>query len=215
MSVWSKLIGTQAGQFILGLTGVRLKNNAGNLDVKNNADTAFADIKVHDAILHNTSSGYDVTLETSDSTTGSYSLTLPVDVGSPSQVLTTDGAGVLSWSSVAAGASHWSVDSTSIAFGSSATVTAFTLPANAVVDKVSIIIDTAFDGAPTMSVGVNGGSASKYAGSGDSLMSLADRFDILNQSVANGSPEDLEIYYTAGGATTGAGRVLISYCIPV
>lgn len=213
MSVWAKLTGTQVGKFILGLTGVTLKNSSGDLHVRNNADSAFSGVTVEDITIHNNTGGFSNTIQTSASQTANHTYTLPPDDGSPSQVLATDGSGTLSWITVAT-SSNWTVDSTAFAFGSAATITMFTLPANAVVDKVSIIVDTAFDGTPTLSVGVNGGSASKYAGSGDSLLTLADRFDIPNENPAVGVSEDLEIYYAAGGATVGSGRVLVTYSFP-
>jgi hypothetical protein len=91
----------------------------------------------------------------------------------------------------------------------------FTLPANAVLDRVSIIIDTAFDGAPTMSVGVSG-TASKYVASTEvDLTATAEtRFDIMCAKTANGSTEALIITYSAGGATAGAARVIVDYSIP-
>lgn len=214
MSVWSKLIGTQTGKFILGLTGVSLKNNAGALDVKNNADSAYAPVKAENVTVFNNTAGFGNTIQTGATQAADYVYTLPLDDGSASQVLSTDGAGVLSWVSAGSTAALWSCDTTSIAFGSAATVTMFTLPANAVIDRVSVIVDTIFDGTPTLSVGVNGGSASKYVGSGDNLLTVADRYDVPNQQDAVGSTEDLEIYYAAGGATVGSGRVLVTYCVP-
>ena len=211
MSSWQKLIGTQTGTFILGLLGVRLKNNAGSLQVRDNGDTAFADVELAKLKINDVDT---VTIQASPSQTGPYTLTLPVDDGSPSQVLSTDGSGVLSWVSAASTDACWKVDSTSFVFGSTSPVTMFTLPANAVIDKVTVIVDTAFDGTPTMSVGVNGGSASKYVSSGDVNLLVADRYDIPNQSVPVGSTEALEITYSAGGATAGAGRVLVTYAIP-
>lgn len=211
MSSWQKLIGTQTGTFILGLLGVRLKNNAGSLQVRNNGDTAFADVELAKLKINDVDT---VTIQASPSQTGPYTLTLPVDDGSPSQVLSTDGSGVLSWVSAASTDACWKVDSTSFVFGSTSPVTMFTLPANAVIDKVTVIVDTAFDGTPTMSVGVNGGSASKYVSSGDVNLLVADRYDIPNQSVPVGTTEALEITYSAGGATAGAGRVLVTYAIP-
>lgn len=211
MSAWLKIVGTQAGKFILGLTGVTLKNSAGNLQVRNNADTAFADASVANVVVNGTT--YNVSIGASASQTANYALTLPVDDGSPNQVLSTDGAGVLSWVSAASTADHWKVDTTSFAFGSASTVSMFTLPANAVIDRVTVIVDTAFDGTPTMSVGVSG-NASKYVASGDTLLTVADRYDVPNQSAAVGTSEALEIAYSAGGATLGAGRVLVSYAVP-
>jgi hypothetical protein len=225
MSVWNKLIGTQAGQFILGLTGVRLKNLTGNLVVRNNADTADADVTANEfkasgntGLVINSDSagtGADWKISVARPATGmtaDWTLTLPATAGSPTQVLQTDGAGNTVWVDSASGATDIT-DTTSFAFGSGATVAMFTLPANAVILTTSVIVDTAFDGTPTLSVGISG-NASKYVGSGDSLLSLADRFDVLNQNAAVGTSEALQISYSAGGSTVGAGRVLVSYSIP-
>ena len=164
MSTWIKVVGTQVGKFVLGLTGVTLKNNSGNLQVRNNADSAFASAEAQSVKVTDNTSGFGVTVQSSPSAAASYSLTLPVDDGSPSQVLSTNGSGVLSWVTAASTADHWKVDTTSLAFGSGSTVSMFTLPANAVVDRVSVIVDTAFDGTPSMSVGISG-NASKYVAS--------------------------------------------------
>ena len=214
MSVWTKIIGTQTGRFILGLTGVSIKNNSGVLDVKNTADSAYASVKAQAVTVFNNTAGFGNTIQSGATQAANFTYTLPLDDGTPSQVLSTDGTGLLTWVTAAATAHLWACDTTSIAFGSSATTVMFTLPANAVIDRVSIIVDTAFDGAPTMSVGVNGGSASKYAGSGDSLLTVADRYDVPNQQDAVGGTEALEFYYTAGGAIAGAGRVLVTYSVP-
>lgn len=211
MSSWLKIVGTQAGKFVLGLTGVTLKNNAGNLQVRNNADSAYADASVANVVVNGSS--YGVTLSASASQAANYALTLPVDDGSPNQVLVTDGSGVLSWQSAASTADHWKVDTTSFAFGSGSTVSMFTLPANSVIDRVTVIVDTAFDGTPSMSVGVSG-NASKYVASSDTLLTVADRYDVPNQQAAVGTTEALEIAYTAGGATVGSGRVLVTYAVP-
>jgi hypothetical protein len=142
-----------------------------------------------------------------------YSITLPVDDGSPGQVLSTDGSGNTTWVSAASTASSWKVDTTSFAFGSSATITAFTLPANAVVDTVTVIVDTAFDGTPSLSVG-NASAASKYFASTDGLLTIADRYDVPYQGVALGTTDAIEISYVAGDATVGAGRMLVTYANP-
>jgi len=215
MSSWLKIVGTQTGRFVLGLTGASLKNNSGTVQVRSNDDADFAPLESESIGLNNNTTGYAVDITTSASQTASYSLTLPVDDGTAGQVLGTDGAGVLSWVSAGDTSQDWKADTTSFAFGSASTITAFTLPADAVVDRVSVIVDSAFDGTPTMSVGVDGGSASQYVASSDVLLSATDRFDVPYQGEANTSSEDLEIYYSAGGATTGSGRVIVTYSIPV
>lgn len=42
MSLWVRLTGTVLDYFVVGLAGVRLKNNAGVLALRNKADTADA-----------------------------------------------------------------------------------------------------------------------------------------------------------------------------
>jgi hypothetical protein len=212
MASWLKITGTQVGKFILGLTGVTLKNNAGNLDVRNNADTAYADVNLDSVTLHGGT--YYNTIQPSPSQTMNVVLTLPVDDGTAGQVLSTDGTGILSWVAAANTAPNLTADTTSFAFGSGSTITAFTLPANAVVDSTVIIVDSAFDGTPTLSVGYNGGSASYYAGSGDNLLTVADRYQIPCQEQASVSTQSIELYYSAGGASTGSGRVIVYYSVP-
>lgn len=214
MASWLKIVGTQVSNFRLGLLGVRLKDNSGSLDVRNTGDTAFSGVTAEDVTIFNNTAGFGNTIQTGATQAANYTYTLPLDDGSPAQVLSTDGSGVLSWVSASSTASCWSVDSTSFAFGSSSPISMFTLPANAVISSVIVIVDTAFDGTPTMSVGVNGGSASKYVSTGDVNLLVADRYEVPNQSIPVGTTEALEITYAAGSATVGAGRVLVTYAVP-
>jgi len=213
MSNWLKIVGTQAGKFILGLTGVTLKNNAGNLDVRNNADSAYASVKASEVTVFNNTAGFGNTIKTQSTQAADYAYELPLNDGTASQVLSTDGTGILSWVSAGSTSQCLTVDTTSLAFGSGATVSMFTLPANAVINSVVVIVDTAFDSTPTMSVGYSG-FASKYVASTDLLLSVADRYEVPNQAVANVSTEALEISYSAASATVGAARVLVMYSVP-
>jgi hypothetical protein len=108
-----------------------------------------------------------------------------------------------------------SLDTTSLAHGSSSTVSMFTLPANAVVEYVAVIVDTAFDGTPSMSVGLSG-SASKYLASTQVDMAATAKtiFRVHPGEPASVSTEALEIAYTAGAATTGAARIVVAYAVP-
>ena len=216
MSFYQRIAGTSVGSFVLGLLGVKLKNDNGHLHVRNNGDTGFADVQAKDVIISNNSTGYDVTLTTSGSQAADYTLTLPADDGSSGQVLATDGNGVLSWVSAASTASSVKVDSTTINFGDTSPVPAFNLPANAVVTAVRVIVDTAFDGTPSLSVGI-AGNASKYMGSTDNNLTFAAEtvFETVPGKPPVGSPEAIEIAYTAGGATAGSCRVEVFHCNPV
>ena len=62
-----------------------------------------------------TGSGTNNVVFQPDPTTAGYTLTLPVDTGSNTQVLTTDGTGVLSWTTPTGGNSNYIVNGTSYA----------------------------------------------------------------------------------------------------
>lgn len=206
MSIWADLTGTISNYLRLGFEGVRLKSSSGKLQVRNSGDTAGAAIVVTNLELGNG----DTVLQSGGS---GITFILPSSVGSPNQALVTDGSGGLSFATIAGGNDKAIRDTTSLVFGSSSPVAMFTLPANAVIDWAKVIVDTAFDGTPTMSVGVTG-NLSKYVASTQVDLTLDDSFLVYPDLAASGSSEDLIITYSAGGATVGAARVLVSYSIP-
>ncbi|MGH9894515.1 MAG: hypothetical protein ACREA0_21540, partial [bacterium] len=142
MALWQDLAGTLGAYIKVGLSGVRLKNSSGHLLVRNSGDSADAEItaskvKVSGEILEINSdaagSGADwkYSLQRPASGMGAaVVLTLPVDDGTPDQVLKTDGSGVLSWVSAGNTALAKKVDTTTLAFNSSSPLAMFTTGAN-------------------------------------------------------------------------------------
>ena len=210
----------------------RISNNAwkgitGGMAARNSADNA--DVKVQASQFESTSntgliinadaasSGADwsITLNRpSSGMTANYTLTLPVDDGSPSQVLQTDGSGVLSWVSGSGSvADKMSVDTTSIAFGTATPITLFTTPSNAIVHRVQVVIDTPFNGTPTLTVGV-AGTTSKYMSSGQNVLTGIAKDIYESNPGETASSEALIATYAAGGASVGAGRILVYYSVP-
>ena len=147
--------------------------------------------------------------------TAPVTLTFPTTAGTAAQALTTDGSGVLSWVTVAAGNDKIVTDTTSVAFGSTSPTSMFTLPANAVISEVAVIVDTAFNGTPSLSVGI-AGTTSKYLSSTqvDLTQPAMTAFEIQPGIASVGTTEALIFTYAAGGASAGAARVLVSYSIP-
>jgi hypothetical protein len=224
------LKGTSLPSIQIEKGGVRLKNNSGDLQVKDSADTSFKKVTalslettsdtglVINSDAASTGADWKITVaRPSSGMTADYTLTLPTSAGSPSQVLTTNGSGTLSWTTVSGGASNGMyTDTTSLAYNSTATVNMFTLPANAVVHRVEVIIDTPWaTGTATMSVGISG-TTSKYAGSNliDLYGSAKDCYVSIPNEAANGSSESLIITYSASTSTAGAARVLVHYSVP-
>lgn len=219
------VLGTNLSSFLISIGGVRLKNSSGNLLVRNSGDTADAQITA--SKLNNTGNTVAIgstnvlNLQQNASQSGNLTVIYPSAKATDGQVLaqkagTSTGVIEFEFVSSANTAACIATDTTSLAFGSSATVSMFNLPANAVVQAVRVIVDTIFNGTPSISVGISG-STSKYMAS--SQVDLKDAagakiYESLPALTASGSAEALIISYSAGSATTGAARVEVDYAIP-
>lgn len=226
-NIFDDLIGTLRSTFKIGGTaGVLLKNLTGNLLVRNTSDTADANVtaakvSVSGDVLEVNSdaagsgSDWKYTLQRPASgMTAAVTLTLPVDDGTANQVLQTDGNGVTSWASAASTASSDKMDTTSIAFGSGSPIAMFTTGAGDIVDEVKVIIDTPFNGTPSLSIGV-AGTTSKYMSATDvDLTAAATTIFRVHPGLPAAGVESLIATYAAGGATAGAARVIVHFATP-
>jgi hypothetical protein len=223
---WEALLGTLKTKFQIGLGGVNLKNSSGNLLIRNAADSGDAEMtasKVNvsgqaiDLNSDATGSGADwkYTLQApSSGMTAAVILTLPVNDGTAGQVLQTDGEGNLSFVSAGSTTLCDKVDTTSLAFGSSSPVAMFSTGANDVIEYFDIVIDTPFDGTPSLSIGISGTTSKYVATSEVDLAAAAETvFRIPCGKDAQGA-EALIATYSAGGATAGAARILVHYATP-
>lgn len=227
MGIWKDIVGTTQSFFRIGFAGVRLKNVTGNLVLRNPADSADAaltasKVNVSGDVLDINSDAaaagadWKYTLQRPVAgMTGAVVLTLPVDDGTPAQVLQTDGAGNLSWTSAGGStASSRKLETTALAFGSASPVTMFSTGAGDIIDEIEIIIDTAFNGAPTLSIGI-AGTTSKYASATDiDLTQPASTTISLHPSLPAAGIEALIATYAAGGASAGAARIIVHYATP-
>lgn len=213
MGIFKDLLGTLSSTFKLGIGGPLFKNSSGVIEARNTGDSAFAALRAS-ALRVADANGQQVVIQAPD-IVADYTLTLPVDDGSPSQVLTTDGSGALSWTTVAGGSDKPVVDTTTLAFGDASPKAMFALPANAVVRKVSVVVDTPFNGTPSLSVGITG-TVSKYLGATqvDLTATAKTIFEVFPGEIASGTSENLIATYAAGGATAGSARILVEYVIP-
>jgi hypothetical protein len=231
---WADLFGTSLDYFRIGLTsaGYRIKRITGGLAIRDGADSADAELTAsklnvtgNDIVLNSDAggSGSDRTATLSRNSVQSANLQfiLPGVKGTDGQALvqkagTASGVVELEYGSISGGSGGVTVDTTSLASGSTSTVSMFTLPANNAIFKIEVIIDTTFDGTPSMSVGISG-TASKYVASTqvDLKDTATTSFEINPNIIPSGSTEALQIAYTQGSATVGAARVLVYYGLPV
>lgn len=229
MGLFSDLKGTSSISFVLNLLGVRLKDNNGNLAIRNNADNADAEItasKVNvsgDEVVLNSDaseSGSDYKISLKRPTTGmsnSYSLTLPTAPGAPGQVLADlDGNGNLVFVSAASTTDCIHVESTTINFGDSSPVTALTIPTGTQVLKTEVILDTPFNGtSPNLSVGISGSTSKYMPTTANNLKGSAkDSYEYYSNETPVGSPETIIISFAPDSSTEGSARVDIYYTIP-
>jgi hypothetical protein len=224
----SDLLGTALSALQIGIssTALRLKNVAGVLRVRNKADSADAalvasklsasgdDIELNEDAAGSGADWLYTLRRPSTGMTGSVILTLPVDDGSPAQALLSDGSGNLYWATIAGGADKPVFDTTTVGFGASSPVAMFTKPANAVSLTCRIIVDTAFDGTPSMSIGI-AGDTSKFVPSTAIDLTTAGIYEFDVSAVASvGTTEDVIATYSAGSASVGSARIIYAYVIP-
>lgn len=224
---FSDLRGTLSTILQLGIGGLQLKSSSGKIRARNasdNADVAIVGSVVAssgDSIVINedaAGSGADYQLSISRPAAGmsqNLNFVLPTSHGTANYALKTDGNGNLFWGSSAAATNLEATDQTEIAFNSTSTVAMFDLPANAIVREVEVVVDTAFNGSPSLSVGVSG-ELSKYLGSNQvGLTSQAGTsFSVSPGVTASASAQSLIATYSAGSATAGNARINVSYVIP-
>lgn len=227
--IWSDLFGTTKAFFRIGRTGPRLKDDSGVLAVRNAADSADANLST--ALLKNTGNSIEINSDAANTGTD-RKLTLSVNPAASAALEVqfppakgTDGyyvrqksgtaSGVLEFELVAppaGSAASLLAETTTLGFGSSSPVTMFQKSSTAVIDRIQFVIDTAFDGTPSVTVGI-AGQTSKYSTSAEVDLTAAAGtvFEVHPGIAAVGSAEDLIATYSAGGATAGSARIIVYY----
>lgn len=229
MAIFMDLKGTSQSTFQLGKGGPKLKNNSGVFEARNAADSSYVDLvasvlkAASDSIQLNSDAagaGADwvMTLaRPASGMTGAVTYTLPA-APTNGYVLQTDGSGNLSWvaPSTPAASNIVLTDSTTIGFGASSPVSLFTLPANAVVHKVQVIVDTPYtDAAATLDVGISGTPAKYQANAQNDLAGTAkDVYESTPGEQPVGTTEALIGTLSAGTSSAGSVRVIVHYSNP-
>jgi len=224
---WLDLKGILGTALQFGINGLQLKNTGGKIRARNATDDADAllvgsSIQASgDSLTLNedaTGAGADWSMTISRPDTGmtqNLTFKMPANYGTAGFALVTDGAGNLSFASSAAATNLEATDATDLDFGSTGTVAMFQLPANAVVRLAAVVVDAPFNGTPSLSIGVTG-ELSRYLGSTqvDLTAAAGTVFEVDPAAAAEATAQDLIATYSAGGATAGAARMLVSYVIP-
>lgn len=203
----SDLAGTLRSSFRIGVN--KLENVTGTLTSRTNAgvDAPFAASAQQ---LKGATSG-TATLQPAAVTTD-YTVTLPAAQGAVNQTLRNNGSGVLTWETFDPALNGVKAEDQVIVAGSTSPVTIVVLPAGATIQKVIVEVETIFDGAPSLSVGVTG-TAAKYMAATDMDLAVAAIYEVEPMIEESLSVSPI-VTYAAGGATVGQARVTVQWALP-
>jgi hypothetical protein len=205
----SDLAGTLLAGFRIGLN--KFVSASGVITARDKADgnnvaLAASELRVIGA-------SYKTTLQPAASgQAADLALKLPAADGATNQAMVTDGSGNLSFITVATGANAMKSEDQVIPFGSTSPVTIAALPGGVTIQKVTVDVETAFDGAPSLSVGVVG-TTSKYMAATDIDLALVAIFEVSPMIEEAGAVSPI-VTYAAGGATAGSARVTVQWVLP-
>ena len=221
---WTDILGTLRNGLRLGLQGVFLKDATGNLRLRTNDDSADAELAALKVVV----SGDDIVLgegaeqlvlSRNGAQADELQIIFPAIKATDGQVLAQKSGTAadvieLEWVTAGGTASAEKVDTTSLAFGSGSTVNLFNTGASDVINSVEVIIDTPFDGTPSLSIGI-AGQTSKYMAATDvDLKDTARTSFVVHPNLPAQGVESLIATYSAGGATAGAARIHVRFCEP-
>jgi hypothetical protein len=205
----SDLAGTLLSGFRIGLN--KFVSASGVITARDKADAVNVAIAASEARLLGAT--YKTVLQPAASgQAADLSLKLPPADGATNQGIGTDGAGNLSFITFATGANAVKAEDQVIAYNQSSPTTIVVLPAGATIQRVTVEVETAFDGAPSLSVGVVG-TTSKYMGTTDMDLDVAAIFQVEPMIEEVGSVTPI-VTYAAGGATVGSARVTVQWVLP-
>jgi len=217
VGIFQDLFGTTADSFRVGLSGSRFKNNAGALQIRNANDSADAAIAVSQLNLGTTNA---LAVQKNAGQGAPLTVIFPPAKATDGQVLSQrpgTASGVIEFELIDAGntASSNKLDTTSLAFGAASPVTMFNMAAGNVVTVVDVIIDTPFNGTPSISVGITGTTSKYVASTQVDLTAVASTIFRVNPGLpAPVATEALIVTYAGGGASAGAARILVYFGVP-
>lgn len=207
--ILSRLRRTMLSIFRIG--NIQIKDVTGVVQTRNAADSAFAEAAVAKIRIQNTNAVNAVILSAPGGLGASQTYVLPGVDGSTGQILSTDGAGNLSWVDTVANANLTQVESFTEATSSPLTI--FTPPANAIIMEISIVVDTAAGAStPTVEVGVSG-TPDLYMAATDTDLLTQGTYTLRPLADVTGTPSAVILTITVAGQTF-TGRVYVTYANP-
>lgn len=209
----SDLVGTLNSWFRIRNTRLR-DSNADSLDVRSSDDTEYRSLKVRDLKIHGPGDdepGISLGLVNSPSSDIRYIIP---EGGADDEVLAVDGTDgetvTLKWTSATTAENMIRVAVAEVTSGSSSTIPVVTPAGGATIRKVIVVVDQAFDGSPTLSVGTSTSTA-QYMAANQNVLTLDTQFE-TQPLIEDDDP--VIISFSSGAATQGTARVYVEYKLP-
>ena len=208
----SDLVGTLRS--IFGIGNRNIKNVAGILTVRDEDDTQYEAFAAGGFDVHSNASGFKTTLRAAAGATGDTNFTLPPDNGASGQALVTDAAGNLSYATVGTGANQNKTEQAVINFNDASPIAIFTPPDDAVILRVTLVVDTDWDdNAATLSVGIAGDTA-RDMGANENKLGKASTYEVAPYTEVGTPADQVIVTLNSATATQGAARLYIEYANP-
>jgi hypothetical protein len=206
----SDLVRTMQSYFRIGQ--IRIKDSGAVIEAKNAVDNAYVPVASSQIKYYGATSGC-VTLSASPAGSA-VNYVFPGSDGTSNQVLTTDSAGNLSWTTVAVASNQVLSQVETVLFNSSTPITIFTFPLNATIIKVIVDVDTAFDAtSPNLSVGTSI-NTSKYMGATDMDLKNLGIYEVEPVIQETSASAVIITFSPSTGGSVGSCNVIVSYANP-
>lgn len=210
--IWLKIYGIIGDILQLGFDGPVLKKGAadefevyeddGSTKGKIVAGTGNVEtLEVYDGAAQKTS----ITMATGGG--ADRALVLPGDAGASGQVLQTNGSGTLSWVDNLA-ASHVQAAAYDLEFDSGASVNLLNYANSTLIDKIAVVVETAFDGSnPSVEIGVSG-DTDKFVASNSIRLNKVKTYIFDVMGIEASGAQMIATFTAGGGASAGSAKII-------
>jgi len=216
MGVWKNIIGLIGDSLQLNFTGPKIVGSSTDtVTITDNADSDGKIVAVtanHENIELYDGAARTTTVTMATGGAGDITLTLPNNDGDADNVLTTDGAGNLSWSDV----DIVSAKILTLNFDDGASQSLSAAKAGRLIDKIIVKVTTVFDNdatPATIDIGVTG-DTDKYVDTTEVDLTTVGTYVVEVANYESASEELLASFTAGSGATTGVAEIILMESFP-
>ena len=199
---------------IFGVGDIQLKDNTGVAEIRDNTDSAYADLALNQVQVHGDNAANAVILDAPAALGSDLTLVLPATDGSDGDVLTTDGSGNLSFETPVSNSIQMVSKQFTQADGASFAL--FTPLAGTVILEVAVRVDvnaSSSGPAPKLAVGTVADDEAYMLFNDNNIEQLSTFLRVQHTDVI-GSPDAIIGTVTNTAAKSFTATVFIKYAVP-